>query len=62
MRKRDSARTSAELQGYTAELLTDALLESVMTMVDQNFKNLQYLSFIECQIDVKRARYFVIVL
>ena len=40
MRKRDNERTSVELNGYTVELLTDTLLESVLSMADQNFKNL----------------------
>ena len=48
MRKRDNERTSVELNGYTVELLTDTLLESVLSMADQNFKNLQHLALIDC--------------
>ena len=62
LRARDSGRLNLELQGYSAELLTDSLLESVLTLVDLNFKNLQYLSFVDCNIDANRARLFLIVL
>ena len=62
LRNRDSGRLKLELQGYSTELFTDSVLESVLTLVDMNFKNLQYLSLIECHIDSKRARLFLIVL
>ena len=57
MHVRDTGRKEVLLQGYSNDILTDAMVETVVILTGMNFKNLQYFGMVDCQLDIKRARF-----
>ena len=52
----DTGRKEVFLQGYANDILTDAMVETIVILTGMNFKNLQYFGMVDCQLDIKRAR------
>lgn len=56
LRHVDKHKQELAIQGYTADFLTDNLLDSVIVLAELNFKNLQHLSIVDCALDFKRVK------
>ena len=44
----DTGRKEVFLQGYANDILTDAMVETIVILTGMNFKNLQYFGMVDC--------------